>query len=205
MIDSTTGKIYFCGTFRFVNGQPRKAIVRCNADGTVDSSFVPTGLIGGSTALAGRAMVLQTGGKVVLGGTRLRTAAGGTTYYELLRFNADGTLDPTFTLVPTTNSSAILAPAIFTRCRAGTFSPATSACFAFYRTGRWILLSRHSIIRRRTLTRIPGKPLPFGLTSMVIPARRIWQIKVALYTRLGGVPCGQYYEAYPRRNDRCTI
>ena len=49
VIDSATGKIYFCGSFRFVNGQPRKAIVRCNADGTLDSSFVPTGLIGGST------------------------------------------------------------------------------------------------------------------------------------------------------------
>jgi len=105
VIDATTGKIYFCGTFKFVNGQARKSIVRCNADGTLDSSFVPTGLIGGSTQLIARAMVLQAGGKVVLGGTRLRTAAGGATGYGLLRFNTDGTLDSTFTLVPTTNSS----------------------------------------------------------------------------------------------------
>lgn len=105
VIDSATGKIYFCGTFSFVNGQPRKAIVRCNADGTVDSSFVPTGLIGGTTILQGRAMVLQTGGKVVLGGRPLRTAAGGATRYALLRFNTDGTLDSTFTLFPTTDSS----------------------------------------------------------------------------------------------------
>ena len=105
VIDPATGKIYFCGPFYFVNGQPRKAIVRCNADGTLDSSFVPTGLIGGSTTLIGRAMVLQPGGKVVLGGTRLQTQAGGATRYALLRFNSDGTLDSTFTLFPTTNSS----------------------------------------------------------------------------------------------------
>src|SRR5438552_496240 len=97
VIDSTTGKIYFCGLFSFVNGQPRQAIVRCNTDGTVDSTFVPTGLIGGSTILIARAMVLQTGGKVVLGGLRLQTAAGGSTHYALLRFNTDGTLDSTFT------------------------------------------------------------------------------------------------------------
>src|ERR1043166_3960230 len=105
VVDSTTGQIYFCGPFRFVNGQPRKAIVRCNADGTLDSSFVPTGLAGGSIQLIGRAIVLQAGGKVVLGGHRLRTAAGGNTYYALLRFNADGTLDSSFNLFPTTNSS----------------------------------------------------------------------------------------------------
>ncbi|MEY2497602.1 MAG: hypothetical protein QOD12_1158, partial [Verrucomicrobiota bacterium] len=107
VIDSATGKIYFCGTFKFVNGQPRKSIVRCNADGTLDSSFVPTGLIGGSTQLIGRAIVLQAGGKVVLGGTNLRTAAGGSTRYALLRFNSDGTLDSTFTLFPTTTSSGV--------------------------------------------------------------------------------------------------
>ena len=105
VIDSTTGKIYFCGNFRFVNGQARKAIVRCNTDGTVDSTFVPTGLIAGSTRLTGRSMVQQAGGKIVLGGTRLQTAAGGSMRYALLRFNTDGTLDSTFTLFPTTNSS----------------------------------------------------------------------------------------------------
>ena len=52
-------------------------------------------------------MVLQAGGKVVLGGNNLRTAAGGATRYALLRFNTDGTLDPTFTLFPTTNSSGV--------------------------------------------------------------------------------------------------
>ena len=114
VIDPTTGKIYFCGTFRFVNGEPRKSIVRCNADGTLDSSFVPTGLIGGSTQLTARAMVLQTGGKVVLGGNRLQTAAGGSTRYALLRFNDNGTLDPAFTLVPTTNSTGTaLVPGYF--------------------------------------------------------------------------------------------
>ena len=107
VIDATTGKIYFCGFFRFVNGQPRKSIVRCNADGTLDSSFVPTGLIGGNTSLFGRAMVLEAGGKVVMGGPRLQTAAGGATRYALLRFNTDGTLDSSFTLYSTTNSSGV--------------------------------------------------------------------------------------------------
>jgi uncharacterized delta-60 repeat protein len=107
LVDPATGKIYFCGTFRFVNGQPRKSIVRCNPDGTLDSSFVPTGLIGGTAGLNARAMVLQPGGKVVLGGINLRTAAGGSTRYALLRFNSDGALDSTFSLVPTTTSSGV--------------------------------------------------------------------------------------------------
>jgi uncharacterized delta-60 repeat protein len=59
-------------------------------------------------------MVLQAGGKVVLGGTNLRTAAGGNTRYALLRFNTDGTLDATFTLFPTTTSSGTaLVPGYF--------------------------------------------------------------------------------------------
>ena len=107
VIDSVTGKIYFCGFFKFVNGQPRKAIVRCNVDGTLDTSFVPTGLPTGTGQLIARAMVLQAGGKVVLSGNNLRTAAGGSTRYALLRFNTDGTLDNTFTLFPTTNSSGV--------------------------------------------------------------------------------------------------
>jgi uncharacterized delta-60 repeat protein len=105
VIDSATGKIYFCGFFSFVNGQPRKAIVRCNVDGTVDSSFVPTGL--GAGVLTARGIVVQTGGKVVIGGNALRTGAGGNTRYALLRFNPDGTLDPAFVLFPTTTSAGV--------------------------------------------------------------------------------------------------
>jgi uncharacterized delta-60 repeat protein len=59
-------------------------------------------------------MVLQAGGKVVLGGNNLQTEAGGATRYALLRFNTDGTLDPAFTLVPTTTSSGTaLIPGYF--------------------------------------------------------------------------------------------
>ena len=114
VVDPATGKIYFCGFFRFVNGQPRKAIVRCNPDGTLDTSFVPTGLTGGTAILTARAIVPQAGGKVVIGGNNLRTAAGGSTRYALLRFNDDGSLDPGFTLFPTTTSAgAQLFPGYF--------------------------------------------------------------------------------------------
>ncbi|MEP6601762.1 MAG: delta-60 repeat domain-containing protein, partial [Nitrospirota bacterium] len=106
IFDSVTGKIYFCGLFKYVNGLPREGIVRCNADGTVDPAFVPTGL-NEQAFLRGRAMIQQAGGKIVLGGNDLQTAAGGSTRYALLRFNNDGTLDPTFTLYPTTDSSGI--------------------------------------------------------------------------------------------------
>lgn len=106
VIDPASGKIYFCGSFLYVNGQPRPSIVRCNADGTADRSFVPRGL-NEQFFLFGRAMVLQAGGKVVLGGTHLETIAGGATHYALLRFNADGTLDPSFILTPTTDSSGV--------------------------------------------------------------------------------------------------
>jgi uncharacterized delta-60 repeat protein len=107
LIDPETGKIYFCGSFLYVNGQPRRSIVRCNADGSLDNSFVPRGLDENEFVLSGRAMVLQAGGKVILGGTRLETRAGGKTHYALLRFNANGTLDPSFVLTPTTDSSGL--------------------------------------------------------------------------------------------------
>ncbi|MBA3963350.1 MAG: putative Ig domain-containing protein [Chthoniobacterales bacterium] len=105
IFDSVAGKIYFCGFFHYVNGLPRNGIVRCNADGTVDPSFIPSQLNEIGSIGIPKAMVLQASGKVVLGGTFLRTADSfPLTEYNLLRFNSDGTLDTTFTLVPTTNS-----------------------------------------------------------------------------------------------------
>ncbi len=101
VVDPVSGKIYFCGSFRFVNGQTRRGIVRCNPDGSLDTTFVPSAV----TSANGRAMVVQAGGKLVLGGTNLRTSAGGTTNYALLRFNGDGTVDSTFTLVPAVQNS----------------------------------------------------------------------------------------------------
>jgi uncharacterized delta-60 repeat protein len=170
VIDPATGKIYFCGTFFFVNGQPRKSIVRCNADGTLDSTFVPTGLIGGTTQLTGRAMILQAGGKVVLGGTQLRTAAGGATRYALLRFNNDGTLDSSFTLFPTTTSSGTaLVP--------GSTGPRDIRALP----GGKILTSDLRVLRFLPdgASDSSFTPLDFTiLASMLLPAPLSWRVRV---------------------------
>jgi uncharacterized delta-60 repeat protein len=71
------------------------ALVRYNADGSLDTTFNTTGKITYSTGTAAEqlnALVIQSDGKIIAGGY------GGTTgsQYELLRYNTNGTLDTTF-------------------------------------------------------------------------------------------------------------
>src|SRR5204862_2991570 len=73
------------------------AIARYNGDGSFDSTFdydgkATTSLTGGDDR--GRGIVLQSDGKIVVAGT----ADSGTSSadFALVRYNADGTLDTTF-------------------------------------------------------------------------------------------------------------
>ena len=84
------GKVLAGGFFDSYNGTPRTALVRLNADGTVDSSL--------ASAVRQVATVYTTvpatGGKWVIGGDF--THVDGTACNRIARLNGDGSLDPSF-------------------------------------------------------------------------------------------------------------
>ncbi len=90
----TNGNIYIAGSVIFVNGTGVQGIARLLPNGSLDTSFAPSGFTFISVI---RGIVLQPGGKVVIGGAFRRT--GDSTIYALLRLNFDGSLDNTFNLV----------------------------------------------------------------------------------------------------------
>ncbi|GAB3572605.1 T9SS type A sorting domain-containing protein [Hymenobacter daeguensis] len=97
------GKIVVGGSFARVNGQTANNLVRLNADGSLDNTFLSTGTNGSV-----RTLVRQPDGKLLVGGlfTQVNGQAGG----ALVRLNADGTRDTSFTpgvLSPVAASSGI--------------------------------------------------------------------------------------------------
>ncbi|MCX6953369.1 MAG: YDG domain-containing protein, partial [Verrucomicrobia bacterium] len=103
------GKVLIGGSFTQVqpNGAPtatpRSAIVRVNADGTLDAGFDPNPTYGAITA-AVQTIAVQPDGKVVFGGgfteVQPNGAASPTTRTHLVRVNANGTLDIAFSPNP---------------------------------------------------------------------------------------------------------
>ncbi|MFT3829916.1 MAG: hypothetical protein QM691_09460 [Opitutaceae bacterium] len=93
------GRILVCGEFGFFNGSRRQGLVRLSSDGQIDYSFFPYApTLGGDqgSAFAGMAncLVVQSDGLIVLGGSF--TSYNGTARRNLVRLNADGTLDSGF-------------------------------------------------------------------------------------------------------------
>jgi|GEM_PF-2065182 len=86
-------KILVVGYFTNFNGKAAKYIVRLNADGTTDNSFVTPG-----TGLASlpSTVALQPDGKIILAGNQYFNSFNGITRKFILRLNADGTLDNGF-------------------------------------------------------------------------------------------------------------
>jgi uncharacterized delta-60 repeat protein len=98
------GKIVVGGNFAQVNGSPAGNLVRLNADGTRDNTFLSTG-----TNATVRALARQPDGKLLVGGyfTQMNGQASG----SLVRLNADGTRDASFT--PTMLSPVATATGIY--------------------------------------------------------------------------------------------
>ena len=103
----TDGKILIAGDFETVNGVACPGVARLNSDGTRDSSFNATGfslsLAGNGTTRPIRGLVIQTDGKIVLGGrftVSATFAANHTgpifTRLPLIRLNSDGSADQTY-------------------------------------------------------------------------------------------------------------
>jgi len=105
----TDGKILVGGNFTTLqpNGTgvsiTRNSIARLNLDGSLDTSFNPN--VSGQI----NAMVVQTDGKIVIGG--LFTAAGGSPRSSIARLNADGSLDSAFNYT-FVNSGSVISPGI---------------------------------------------------------------------------------------------
>ena len=86
ILQQPDGKVLVAGEFRWANGQERRSIARFNADGTLDTSFVPYFNSLSFIPLV-YGMALQPDGKIVVG-----TWHG----VVLQRLNADGSQDMSF-------------------------------------------------------------------------------------------------------------
>ena len=91
MLLQPDGKIIIAGDFTTYSGATANRIARLNADGTLDTAFtVGTGAEGSILTSA-----LQPDGKILIGG--YFTTYNGATANRIVRLNADGTRDTTFT------------------------------------------------------------------------------------------------------------
>ena len=88
------GKILTGGIFTFYNGTGRNRIARLNTDGSLDTGFDPgTGTTGGSNPSV-NSVVLQSDGKILIGGGF--TKYNGTGRNHIARINTNGSLDAGF-------------------------------------------------------------------------------------------------------------
>jgi len=97
------GKVLVGGAFDSFSGQITKSMVRLNADGSLDAAFnanLGAGFSGGSV----NTLALQPDGKVLVAGSF--TDLNGLTAAPLVRLNADGTRDASFT-VPISQGSYV--------------------------------------------------------------------------------------------------
>jgi uncharacterized delta-60 repeat protein len=85
------GKVIIGGGFTIYNGIARGRIARLNSDGSLDTTFLNTGV--GANGIV-RAIAIQSDGKIVIGGQF--TAYNGTSRGYVARLNSDGSLDTTF-------------------------------------------------------------------------------------------------------------
>src|SRR5262245_44137913 len=94
------GKIIIAGDFIQIDGIDRTCVARLNADGTLDTTFVPSGFTPYGfyfgTPRPIRGIAIQSDGKIVIGG---RFSGGDcTNHIPLVRLNTDGSLDNSYLL-----------------------------------------------------------------------------------------------------------
>ncbi|MES2696456.1 MAG: immunoglobulin domain-containing protein [Verrucomicrobiota bacterium] len=93
LIQQPDGRLLVGGNFAFINGTQRNRIARLLADGTLDLSFDPGAGLSGAPS----AMILQPDGKILLGGEF--SVVNNSPRANLVRLNADGTVDSSFSQV----------------------------------------------------------------------------------------------------------
>src|SRR6185436_850626 len=87
-----SGDVYVGGDFTDYNGMDVIRVVRLNADGTVDQAFAPSR--GFTNSLRSTVLAGDRSGDVYVGG--YFTNYNGTPANDLVRLNADGTVDQAF-------------------------------------------------------------------------------------------------------------
>ena len=91
------GKILIGGNFTTVGGTSRPGLARLNADGSLDESFAPPV---GATGPFGKPIVTSivrlADGRFIAAGQPSFFTTGAVARTNIIRFNADGTVDPTF-------------------------------------------------------------------------------------------------------------
>jgi uncharacterized delta-60 repeat protein len=100
------GKIILGGDFTTWNGIAANNIVRLNSNGTVDTAFVTNTGTGTGANGTVNAIAIQSDGKIVIGGSF--NSFNGVTANRRARLNSNGTLDNTF-LINTSIDSSIRA------------------------------------------------------------------------------------------------
>ncbi len=93
------GKIVVAGTTNPGGNNTNFALVRYNADGSLDTGFNTTGKV--ITDFAGshdeaRAIVIQADGKIIVGGAGNPASGGFAEFFALARYNTNGSLDTSF-------------------------------------------------------------------------------------------------------------
>jgi len=84
------GRVLIGGDFSFVGGVPSRRLARLNADGTLDTTFVPGNTISTGSVYA---ISIQGDGRILVGGAF--TATNGVTRSNLMRFELSGAADQT--------------------------------------------------------------------------------------------------------------
>jgi len=88
------GKVVISGRFTTVNGTNHIAVARLNGNGSLDGAFHPAFVAGANNIIS--ALALQADGKILIGGAFSPAGTGSPAY--VARLNADGTVDPGFTV-----------------------------------------------------------------------------------------------------------
>ncbi len=87
------GKIIIIGSFTSFNGNNKGCIVRLNADGTIDNSFVSAGT---PSSVGITDIIRLEDGKFYITGPNISIFNGQSMLSSTIRINNDGTIDPTY-------------------------------------------------------------------------------------------------------------
>jgi uncharacterized delta-60 repeat protein len=205
------GKIVIGGVFTTVNGQTRNAIARLNPDGTLDAAFVSSAFLSSNFGVT--SLAVQPDGRLLAVGPVTINSAGSFALGRLVRLNADGSTDTTFTSAGPGPVSAIVLQSDG-RILSGTFLsfstdviPSTN-CLVRLNTDGTIDPSFNSGVAGTGVTAIAlqadGRPIIGGLFSSVggLPRSGLARLSVTtpaaqslavsrttvLWTRTGGGP-----------------
>jgi len=129
VVVQSDGKVLIGGGFTAVNGTNRISIARLNANGSLDSSFIPgAGVYGYAVVVA-----LQPDGKVLIGGAY--SIVNGTNHSGIVRLNANGSLDSSFDPGTGDQSAAPFALQPDGRCSSAPISTPSAARTTTQSTG----------------------------------------------------------------------